>query len=95
MYVGLLNGVVSPEHLRKGQRVTNEDADELVPAVHPAALVQAPFAWTHHSAVDSEHHSPVYFVVHRVLVYFDERDMICKKKSCPLWVLFWCVNVFG
>lgn len=59
VYLDLLYGIVSPKHLRKGQGVPNEDADELIPAVHPAALVQAPLARTHNTAVDSKHHPPV------------------------------------
>lgn len=57
-YGCLLYGIVPPKHLGEGKRVPDEDADELIPAVHAAALVQAPLAGAQNSAVDSEHHPP-------------------------------------
>lgn len=56
--LALLYGIVSPKHLGEGKGVPDEDADELVPAVHASALVQAPLAGTQDSPVDSEHHPP-------------------------------------
>ena len=45
------------QHVRKGQRVPDEHAEELVPAVHVPAALQATLAGTHHSAVDSDQRS--------------------------------------